>query len=85
MCPESPSTFRVRLRGILSTVRYWVRNLEQAAFELWQIRLDGGQFSDALVGSMSVGFIACCGRERAQAIAMKRFGVPLPEDFVPSE
>lgn len=66
-------------------MRYWVRNLDQATFELWQIRLDGGRFSDTLTGQIPVEFVACCGRERAQAIAMKRFGVPLPDDFVPSE
>lgn len=62
-----------------------MRNLGLDRFELWEIRLDGGRFSDLILGEMSIGFVACCGRERAQAIAVKRFGVPLPEDFVPSE
>lgn len=62
-----------------------MRNLNEATFELWQIRLDGGQFSDTLVGQLAIADVAGTSPEQAQAIAMKRFGMPLPEDFVPSE
>jgi hypothetical protein len=62
-----------------------VRNLDLAAFELWQIRLDGGRFSDTLMGRIPLASVGGCSREGAQALAVKRFGVPLPEDFVPSE
>lgn len=64
---------------------YWVRNLDEAKFELWQIRLDDGRFSDVLVGRIRVEILAGLSREAAQSVALKAFGVPLPEDFVPSE
>jgi hypothetical protein len=62
-----------------------VRNLDQAAFELWEIRLDDGQFSDALAGWILVKDLEGLDRTAAHAVAMKAFGVPLPEDFVPAE
>jgi hypothetical protein len=62
-----------------------VRNLDKAAFELWQIRLDDGQFSDTLIGQITVPTLDGLSREEMQAIAMTAFGVLLPEDFVPSE
>jgi hypothetical protein len=62
-----------------------VRNLYLATFELWQIRFERGQISDTLVGWINVEDLEGLDRGGAHAVAMKAFGVPLPEDFVPAE
>lgn len=66
-------------------MRYWVRNAGAGCFELWEIRLSGGQFSDRCVGAVTVEALAALDAEQAQRYVVATFGMPLPDDFVPME
>lgn len=63
-------------------MRYWRYNPETDEVELWETREGFTGWSLARVGGLSATYVLNLTETEAQSLAIRTFGVPLPDEYV---
>lgn len=63
-------------------MRYWRYEASTDALELWETREGFSGWALACVGTLDAAYVLSLTETEAQSLAIRSFGVPLPDEYI---